>query len=500
MNDLISKTTFKNFLGCPKNAWFMRNRDDLGDLFIPTKFAKHLFEQGNEVEMVAQKLFPNATAITSTDMDAVRDTKDAIARKDLVIFQATFAVNGMYAKIDVLEYDPNTDSWNMSEIKGSSFIKNSGSYDKADHITDAAFQALVLQLAGIKTNKFFLIHLNKKYVRKGNINPYELFCIEDETQKILDRSNDIKNLVDESKEYLNSDEEPKGNCDCIHKSRINHCETFKISNPSVPKYSVHDIARINKQKLEVFSDKGIYTITDIPEDLALSERQKSQIRVHRQNKSEINIDSIRKTLDTLVFPLYFFDYEAISLAIPIFDGYGPYSHIPFQFSLQILESPTGELKERGYLHEKLTEPSSSIYDALKSNINGRGSIIVWNKSYEAGINMKLANRIPESLDFFSDLNTRLYDLRDIFENQLYLHPKARGRSSLKKVLPAIAPELSYKSLNVQDGAEAMSEWWEMITKDDMDEKELMADNLREYCSMDTYAMYAIWKHLEKISQ
>ena len=39
-------------------------------------------------------------------------------------------------------------------------------------------------------------------------------------------------------------------------------------------------------------------------------------------------------------------------------------------------------------------------------------------------------------------------------------------------------------------------WNELMIEDTApDLKQLIAENLREYCKLDTYAMYAIWKHL-----
>jgi len=359
MTKFISKTTFKDFIECPKNTWLKNNRPDLKHLFTPTEFAKHLFEQGNEVEKEAQRLFSNVTIIDSTGDNAVQNTQQAIKKKT-TISQATFAVDGLYAKLDILEYNTGTDSWNMYEIKSSSSVKDNGQYNKVDHITDAAFQALVLQKADIPINKFFLIHLDKEYIRSGDLNVHELFCIEDETEKILTRANEIKDLVEASKEYLARDVEPKGGCECVYKTRSNHCATFKISNPSIPEYGVHDISRIHKKKLELCMERGVYEMCDVPEDLKLSDKQKTQVRTATNNKLEIDEDLISEQLDSLVFPLYFLDYEAVSFAMPKFDGYNPYAHIPFQFSLHVLDNPNAELKECGYLHKGLLSLRSGV--------------------------------------------------------------------------------------------------------------------------------------------
>ncbi len=83
------------------------------------------------------------------------------------------------------------------------------------------------------------------------------------------------------------------------------------------------------------------------------------------------------------------------------------------------------------------------------------------------------------------------------ENQYYVHPGFEGRSSIKKVLPVLAPHLSYKTLGVQSGTDAI-ESYRKITKGELTgemaiEKERQ---MLEYCKLDTFAMYAIWKFLQ----
>ena len=60
----------------------------------------------------------------------------------------------------------------------------------------------------------------------------------------------------------------------------------------------------------------------------------------------------------------------------------------------------------------------------------------------------------------------------------------------------MVPKLSYKELEIKEGGSAMEAWYEMVFGDGSqeDRKKISAD-LRTYCGLDTYAMYAIWKEL-----
>ena len=98
--------------------------------------------------------------------------------------------------------------------------------------------------------------------------------------------------------------------------------------------------------------------------------------------------------------------------------------------------------------------------------------------------------------FLDALNSRVYDLMDVFSKQFYVHKGFNGGTSIKNVLPVLVPELSYADLNIEEGGVA-SQSWDKITSPTATaaEKEKIARDLKAYCERDTYAMYAIWKHL-----
>ena len=88
---------------------------------------------------------------------------------------------------------------------------------------------------------------------------------------------------------------------------------------------------------------------------------------------------------------------------------------------------------------------------------------------------------------------------DVFSKQFYVHKHFKGSTSIKCVLPVLVPKLSYKDLHIQEGGTA-SQSWDKIALSDIskEEKDKIAKDLLAYCKLDTYAMYAIWRELEKI--
>lgn len=496
---LISKTTFIDSRNCAKNTWLKLHNPELLDEFELSDFEKQLIEQGNEVEACARGLFPEGIEVTSRGESACVETQKYIDAKAPAIFQATFIVDGFIAKNDVLVYDSQNDCWDLYEIKGTNSLKEDS--DDRNHVEDLTFQAVVLNRAKVKLGRSFLIHLNKEYVRTGDLNVVELFTIEDLTETVREKSATLSALMDGAREYLNQEAEPATGCDCHYLGRSRHCATFQYSHPEVPEYSVHDLSRIgsSKKKIEFFMDNGIYSLDDIPIDYELSPIQTNQLRAHRNQSSTIDPVEIGAQLNALEFPLYFLDYETYAPAIPYFTNYSPYKRIPFQFSLHILREPTGELEHVEFLHPELSDPSELVAKLLNEYIQPKGTVISWNKSFEKGVNADIAERLPDYRETMERINAQMYDLRDIFSKQHYVHPAFRGSSSIKSVLPVLVPELQYKDLVIHEGGQASEQWWSMVSSDTTEEERSnISKNLKIYCGLDTYAMYAIWKHLYQI--
>lgn len=149
-------------------------------------------------------------------------------------------------------------------------------------------------------------------------------------------------------------------------------------------------------------DKGVHGIGDIDysDEYELSDKQKNQVLAHKLQEPIINIEKIAEELASLKFPLYFFDYETFPPAIPLFDGYGPYQHIPFQFSLHILREPQGELEHIEYLLTNFQDPSSPVVaELLKKHIIG-GTVIAWYKSFETRMNKEIGIEFARHATFF----------------------------------------------------------------------------------------------------
>ena len=74
----------------------------------------------------------------------------------------------------------------------------------------------------------------------------------------------------------------------------------------------------------------------------------------------------------------------------------------------------------------------------------------------------------------------------------------RGSYSIKVVLPALVPELSYKDLNIQEGGTASSTYANFYLAESQAQIEQIRKDLLSYCELDTYAMVKILEKLEDV--
>jgi Domain of unknown function(DUF2779) len=497
---LISKSTFLQYQICPKDTWLRLHKPELIESFTLTEFDKHLLEQGNEVEAQARKLFPGAVLVSATGDQAVEETRGMMAGDMDAIFQATFLADGFFAKCDVLKRGVTPGTWDLFEIKGTN-SKKEGSEDR-DHISDLTFQKHVLELAGVTVDRTNIVHLNKKFIRTGDLDVRALFTVSDSTDQVDALSAIVLEKMHAAREYLNQASEPSAGCDCHLKGRSRHCRTFAYSHPEIPAYSVHDIVRIgqSKKKIEYFMDKRIFAIGDVHDDYELSDAQQMQVRAHKSQKPITDVGEIVRILGSYTFPLYFFDYETYAPAIPAFDGYGPYVRIPFQFSLHILRDTEAEPEHVEFLQHDRSDPTRMVAHLLDQHIDPKGTVIVWYAPFERGVNKEIGERLIAYASQMERTNGQVRDLRDIFSEQHYVHPDFRGSTSIKDVLPVLAQELSYDGLKIKEGTAASEQWWAMTAGDTTASKrDAIAEALRTYCKLDTYAMYAIWKKLQQVS-
>jgi len=526
MKTLVSKTDYILYRECPKNVWIKWHIPEEYKKFEPSDFEKSLGVMGNEVEELARKIFPGGYLIERRSDGARELTEKLIAEHTPVIFQAVFSTEKYFAATDILKWNVEANMYDIYEVKMSSVSEEDYDEDEEgkpkkvnkkrelQYEYDLAFQTNVAKLCGLNFNRKYLLRLNKEYVRGDTLNINKLFEETDKTEILSEAFLSVALVEMENVHvYLSSSAMPAAHCDCYYnKGRSSHCTTFSISNPGVPEYGVHDLNRIGNSKklLKELLDDGILKMEDVPEHMGQPPKKKlkpgekeskprklNQVSVHRTKEPIIDYDAIKKELDSLMFPLYFLDYETFPTAVPIFSGYHPYQHIVFQYSLHIL---TEDLK---LTHEECLildgDPAERLVSSLRKHIGNTGSVVSWYKKFENSRNRDMMKLVPSQADFLQGVIDRTYDLMDIVENQYYVHHGFRGSSSIKKVQPIIAPELAYEKLFVKSGTDAIEAYRQIlkgeVTGEALEEKRR---HMLEYCKYDTKVMYVIWNFFKDL--
>ena len=446
------------------------------------------------MEGYAYKLFPDGVNAYKDDdsfWEPIERTKKLI-KENKVIFQPSFLADDLFCRSDIIEYDTKSDHWDIIEIKSSTQPHDI-------HYKDLSFQKICLESSGIKVGRVFLMYINNQYVKEGEIEPEGLLLKQDITDEVEGIEEDTRIEIKDALNVLGLPEEPK-----VKILRQCHnpydCDFIDYCFKDTPEDSIYSIAgALGGKKLDKLLDEGILEVSDIPSEMLTTKKLERHHHVTKNDTVHIEKENIRKEIEKIEYPIYYLDYETYSSAIPIFDGYRPYQRIVFQYSLHVQREPGGDLEHYYFLAKEFKDPTEDLSKSLREVVGPKGSFVTWNKSFEEGCNSEMGQRCPEFKNFYKDINDRMFDLMEIFKEGYYVHKKFHGSASLKKVLPVMAPELSYGDLDIQEGMTASNTWGKTIRSDiEEQEKEKVFNSLLDYCELDTLAMVRILEKLIKL--
>lgn len=451
-NMQLSKSDYMLFLKHP--AWLWVKKHDPSKIPPVDENTQAMFDSGNRFEPYAESLFPEGLSLGFSDYDEYlslpQRTIQAINNGAKVLFQPRFVWNEFTCISDIVSLvgDNQVD---LYEIKASTGVK-------PEHEFDLAFQTAVITGCGYAVRNIFVIHVNNQYVRHGDIQADELTNIVDVTDDVRAKAGVTAEAMPLALAVANSD-------------------TMPDPNPALAKFNSKSewMAIYNN----IFPPEPIVWPADI--------------------QPTINKPAIAEFMSQLQYPLYFLDYETMSSLIPCFDGHRPYQQVPMQYSLHILRTPGGALEHREFLHGENSEPARPLVEQLIYDIGDQGSIIVWYEAFEKTRNTELGEMFPEYREKMEAINDRVVDLIVPFKQKWYDDPRFEGSASIKKVLPVLCPELSYKTLDIQKGDVAQRLWMQAVLDGTRaNEKDKILADLLKYCELDTLAMVEIWRVLSKL--
>lgn len=480
---MLSKTKYLSGLQCPKRLWTeVRAPHHLGG---GSGIQEMTLVQGIQVGKLAREHYPGGVLIGGTGMRAVAQTRAALAAGATCLFEATFVHDDILVRCDILRQLPGG-RWELIEVKSATQVK-------PVHLHDLAVQKYVVAGAGLPLQAVKLMYINSRGCSYPDL--ASLFCETDVTRQVTRLVRKVPKTVAALREQLAKADEPDVPIGA-HCTTPYPCPVKSYCWRDVPADSIFTIPRLSARAIAALVRMGVLRVQDIPADFNLSAAQRAYVARVAAGKPEIDTAAIAARLGELRYPIYFLDFETLGWAVPRYWGMRPYQHVPFQYSVHVLEED-GTLRHAEFLHEQDTDPRAPLAQALVKHIGPRGSVVVYNARFERTVLLDLAHLLPAYRKRLRSMAHRLWDQLAIFQEH-YLDPRFEGSNSIKRVLPVLAPHMSYDDLSVRRGDQAGSVWAELIASRDPARKAELAAGLRAYCQRDTEAMVEIHRVLQRV--
>lgn len=486
----FSKSKLMALRQCPKRLWLEIHRPGLRE---DSAAAEAGFQVGFQVGEIAQRIYdPEGLGVV---IDAQSEGFDrAFARSTELlnaaqpIFEAGFSSGGALAFADVMLSQKARDKqvWRMVEVKSSTSVKDY-------HRDDVAVQAFVARTAGVPLASIALAHIDSSWVYPGDGNYRGLLKENDLTEEAFARFDEVQGWIAQAQKVAAERSEPTIDTG-DHCSSPFECGFYDYCtrNDPKPEYPAHWLPRFSSSKRKELADQGVDDLRHVPDRLLNEIQQRVK---DRTLAGSVYFDAAGAAADLAPHgpPAYFLDFESIQFAVPIWKSTRPYQQICFQFSLHFFDA-SGRLDQVAFLDLSGEDPSAQFARTLISACGKAGPIFVYNAAFEKTRISELAKRYPHLAGPLLAINERVVDLLSIARARYY-HPSQQGSWSIKKVLPAVVPELRYDDLEgVQDGGMAMDAFLEAIHPDtDEARKAQIEQQLLAYCKLDTYAMVRLWQ-------
>lgn len=473
----MSKSRLLSHQQCPKRLWLETFRPELADADGGSMAS---MAAGNTVGEVARDLFPGGVLIEGDDLrQAISDTRQVLATQPRVpVYEATFQHDGVLVRADILVPERGG-AYHLIEVKSATSVKDY-------YLNDVAVQASVTEAAGVRLRRIQIAHIDNGFVYPGGEQYDGLFHYVDVADSVRALKPQVPEWIAAARRTLAGDEPEvtpgEQCCSPFACPFINHCA------PQDPEaFPVEVLPRISGKAVAALKAQGFTDIRDIPHGVLTNDKHERVRQVTRSGRRFLDREATSARMAELTYPRYFMDFETLNPAIPLWANSRPYQQIPFQWSCHV-QGRNGELRQEAYLATGEEDPRREFAESLIRTVRTRGPILVYNAAFEVSRLRELAAHFPDLEDALLRIIERVVDLLPLARDHYY-HPAMRGSWSIKAVLPTIAPELSYDSLDVADGGDAQQAFLEILHPDTSDtRREECRVNLLAYCERDTLAM------------
>jgi hypothetical protein len=477
----LSKSKFVAGCQCVKRLYWQVHEPELAAQ--PDAATEAIMQQGHEVGMLARQLFPGGIEVPSDRGldEAIRATRELAANPAVeAIFEGVFQHDGVLVRVDVL-HRRRDGRWRLIEVKSTTEVKE-------HHLDDLGIQYRVVSRSGLDVASDCLAHINRNYIFDGgSIDVWRLFRVRNLTRRVERLQPKLTFQLRSQFIVLSMPKAP----DIAPGRQCNDpvtCEFYERCNIPRPNDHIGYLPRLHASAAEELEELGVASIRDVPDDFELTEIQRRACTSVQTGQPWYDIDGLKAALAGLRYPFFFMDFETVNRAIPRFAGMRPYDQLPFQWSVHVQRSPGDEPEHHEFLATDASDPRREFIGSLCDALGENGSIIIYNAGFESQRLSELAAWLPEFAERIKNIQARLWDLLPVVRNHVY-HPAFAGSYSLKAVLPALVPEMTYDGMPVSNGQDAGLAWESLVGGDLTEsERDRITKALLDYCGQDTLAM------------
>ena len=494
----LSKSRLVAFRQCPKRLWLEVHRRELRTDSATTQA---VFRRGHEVGYLARRLAdPLATGslvdLQADGIDAALALTSRLLQGDKPIFEAGFRAAGGLAFADLLMpiEEGSNRRWAMVEVKSSTSVK-------PYFFDDVAIQSRIAVAAGVDLARVAVAHVDATWTYPGGGDYRGLLVEVDVTAEAFSRHEQVDDWIAQAHAVVACPQPPVvavgSQCTAPFACGFrDHCAAGQAVAEFPLAWLPGQKSAALQRHVTEHGVSDMFDMRDVPEAL-LSPLQRRVREVTTSGRPFIDAAGLARALGPHPLPAYFLDFEAVQFAVPRWPGTRPYQMLAFQFSVHRLGAD-GSLGHAGFLDVSSNDPSLPLVEALLDACREPGPVFVYNGSFEGARIEELAQRFPEYADALLKLRRRLVDLYPITLRH-FCHPVQRGSWSLKRLLPAVAPELHYGDLpGVRDGDMAMQAYLEAIDPSVTAERRAaIEDGLARYCELDTRALVELFRCLHQ---
>ena len=479
----LSKSRVMTGLQCHKLLWWMVHEPAAPELELDGRVSA-VMDRGSRVGELARTYVPGGLLI-DLPYDAYSErltaTEEALRKGCPVIYEAAFRADNVFVSVDILERRGSR--YCLVEVKSTTSVKD-------HHFLDVAIQTHVLRRSGLDVTRMEVMYLNRECAYPDLS---DLFVWQDVTESVEGLLAKIPGEIVAQATML------AGGLPSIavgdHCSVPYECPFVERCWPELPPHHVSTLYAMRRRALEL-DEQGYRTIHDLPEDVPLGPIADRQRRAVQEGRIVVE-PTLARALDVFAPPIAFLDFETVGLAVPVWDGCHPYDAVPVQFSCHV-QDEEGRVTHHEWLADGPEDPRPTLAEHLIRACESARTVVAYNAGFERRCIEQMAEALPPLATTLHGIVDRLVDLLAVIRNHVY-HPDFGGSFGLKRVLPALVPELRYKDLAINEGSMASLELERLLFQGvelTEDAKAKLRTDLLRYCFQDTLGLVRLLDRLQ----